>query len=256
MQNNYLSSEWQSILEHNRLSDFDAIWPLELKTLGKGNYGRGGHSLVSRYDLHLPQGDTQTVYIKRQENYTCFAWYLPFFKVATLQREFNSSKRCQQIGVGSYEVIYFAAQGQGKKYQSILITKALPAVSLDEWLLNAPKQENYHVALRRQVIQAAAQCIRRLHAAGFCHGNLLAGHIFLQMTPQIQSALIDLEGMKPLYWNRKRRQMYDLAKLFKFFPKTSSKKDKLQFLKAYLHSEKLTPAVKKLWKSVMNTYVR
>lgn len=52
----YINERWRSILAHNGLSDFDALWKLQAEWFEEPNFRRGGWSGVSRCGIESSRG--------------------------------------------------------------------------------------------------------------------------------------------------------------------------------------------------------
>lgn len=251
---NYVSTEWKAVLEKNNLPCFDAIWQLSLPIVDSGNYGRGGFSVVSRYELTLPSGEKQTVYIKRQEDYLCFNWRKPWKRMPTFLREFNNWKLFQRLGIPTFDVVYFAAREQGKHQQAILITREIPGVDLQTWLSEMQPSGAYTFAQKAAVTKAVAETLRQLHEKYIKHGHMAGNHVFVNVKPNeawpgnIKSSLIDLELLRHYFWCCEYR-IADLAKLCRRSPRCSLTQY-MRFYKHYWGISRLTPKTKKMWRTV------
>ncbi|MFI4954519.1 MAG: lipopolysaccharide kinase InaA family protein [Gammaproteobacteria bacterium] len=245
---NYTAPSWSEIFKYNQLHTFDDFWQLKLPTIDAGNYGRGGQSLVSRHLLNTPDGKEETVYIKRQQNYNCPSWRHPFIGIPTFEREFINWQRFQQLGLGTYELVYFAKRREGKHQQAILISRELQAIDLVTYLGDA-SQDKFPVTLfnRLEVTHSIANTIRKMHDSGLLHGHLSPKHVFINGLPgNIQSYIIDMELMRKMPWKQKRT-INDLVRFVKRMP-TTSLVDRMRFFKHYLGVRKLTVENKRLWR--------
>ena len=67
----FLNQRWADVLRNNGLTDFDALWNLDIGWFEAPNRRRGGWSGVSRCELSVPAQASAGVFLKRQENHAC-----------------------------------------------------------------------------------------------------------------------------------------------------------------------------------------
>jgi tRNA A-37 threonylcarbamoyl transferase component Bud32 len=250
----YIPPEWQAALEKNNLNTFDAIWELSLPNVDRGNYGRGGFSVVSRYALTMPNGEQQTIYIKRQEDYLCFNPRQPWKRMPTFAREFKNWQRFRKLNIPTFDVVYFATRDVGEHQQAILITKEIPGVDLTKWLTEMQPSGNYSFAQKCAVTKTVAEVMQQLHQPGLKHGHLSPIHIFVNVKPdkpwpeKLQGYFIDLELLRWYPWNDEHIK-FDLSMLCRRSPRCS-RTQYMRFFKYYLNIPRLTPKAKRLWRTV------
>lgn len=249
----YLDPSWSSIFAGNQLSTFDSIWELDLPYVDEGNHARGGKSMVSQHSLLLPNGNKETIYIKRQENYTCFSWRNPFLGRPTFEREFNNWLLFKKLQLPTYELLYFAKRRNGKNLQSILITKALPADDLASFIQEI-KKANYQSTpmsfqKRKKITFHAAKVLRQMHDHNLRHGHMIPKHIFIgDLAAEPTCYLIDLEFLRKSLLKR-GIIVHDLGRLARHLG-GGSLTDKMRFYKYYLRIEHLSRKHKRLWYAI------
>lgn len=243
----YKNSNWVDILNQNHLQHFDDFWRLQLPTVDEGNHGRGGYSIVSRHVITLPNGKKEGIYIKRQENYTCFNWRAPFRGIPTFQREFTNWQQANAIGLSTYDLLYFAKRQNGKQQQAILVSKELPAVDLTTYLASPEYRASGQFNQRQKIIRSIATLLRTLHDAGFQHGHLSPKHIFIGGFPDaIEAYIIDLEVMRKPYWKRSA-VVSDLSRFARHID-GGTLTERMWFYRYYLGVERLSPQHKRFWR--------
>jgi hypothetical protein len=247
----FVAGHWRSILAHNGLLDFDALWQLEAAWFEEPNRRRGGWSGVARCELDLPGGGKRAVFLKRQQNHGTFSWRHPVHGVPTFQREFRKIMHYQACGIPTLDPVYFAVRRIGKDQRAILVTEELSGfVSMEDrvrdWLKNgAPTRP-----VRLRFLRAVADLLRQMHARGIQHNCFFPKHVFTRMNPDssVEARVIDLEKSRwrPSSTVCARRDLYSLTGQSLNWSRT----DRLWFFKTYLGIARLTPYAKWLWRHV------
>lgn len=252
----YLDPRWRQILAHNGLDGFDALWALDIGWFEEPNRRRGGWSGVSRHELALPEGGTQAIFIKRQENHPTFSWRHPVRGVPTFEREFSRIMRYRACGIPTPTPVLYAARRGPEGLRAILITEALTGfVSLEarvaQWLAEGVPP----LAERRRYIEAVAGLLRSIHAHRLQHNCFFPKHIFTRVLADgsVDVRIIDLEKSR---WQPSRtvcalRDLYSLMLESQCWRLS----DRLRFLMAYLGIRRLTPYAKKLWRRILERAV-
>ncbi len=247
----FIHRDWQRILAHNHLQEFDQVWALEAPWFEEPNRRRGGWSGVSRVELALPEGGSRAVFLKRQENHGTFALSHPIRGVPTFQREFERIELYRSLGIPALVPVYFAVRRDPKGHRAILATEELvDYVSVQElvsrWLRDGVPPR----AVRRQVLQAVADLLRRMHDARLQHSCFFPKHIYIRTRPDggVEARVIDLEKSRRRAFRGQcaQRDLYSL--LIPSLHWTLS--DRLWFFKRYLGLEKLDAPAKALWPSI------
>jgi heptose I phosphotransferase len=106
----------------------------------------------------------------------------------------------------------------------------------------------------KRLISDMARIVRRFHAAGYNHRDLYCCHFFVKDTGPMRREirLIDLQRVQRRRWFRRRWIVKDLAQLAWSAPRCCIKlTHKMAFIREYLGVDKLTPAHKRLIRSVL-----
>ncbi|AZL66565.1 MULTISPECIES: lipopolysaccharide kinase InaA family protein [Pseudomonas] len=221
----YLASADQALLKRHGLSDFEALWALQLDAVDEPNTGRGGWSSVFRLEL-----EGKGYYLKRQCDYLTRSLQRPFGE-PTFAREFRNISRYQKLDIPALQAVFFGERKQAGQHRAILMTRALDDWSDLERLLEQWPQ--LPEGQRRGILQACGQLARTLHGAGQMHGCFYPKHIFLRERREgWQAQLIDLEKTRPLLFGQRDR-VKDLEPLLRR-ARAWSEADVRELLGAYL----------------------
>ncbi|MBB71037.1 MAG: lipopolysaccharide kinase [Legionellales bacterium] len=254
MTKDMINPDWQVILAHNGLKDFEALWHLPVKWVEAPNQRRGGFSGVAKVVLQHPAGGTAEVYLKRQYNHFHRTLCHPIKGELTLKREMKNILRCQKAGVPVITPVYFATRCTKDSHRGLLLTVALTDYqSLDQWMAQWRASQMPCRDTRHSLLEQLAKIVRTMHDHGLQHGCLHDYHIFLKLTEDDASfRLIDLEMLK---WRPDRARLRDLHALNRHSEGWSTR-DRLRFYKYYLGIDKLTPKDKGLWQQLERRYQR
>lgn len=247
----FLDERWRTILAHNGLTDFGALWDLKADWFEEPNHRRGGWSGVSRCELERPEGGKVAVFLKRQENHKARLWTHPVHGAPTFLREFRHIMHYRDCGIPTLDPVYFGMHKAGKDHRAILITEELAGfVSMEDrvqdWLKNgAPPR-----AERLPHLEAVAALLRKMHDHGIQHNCYFPKHVFTRVGPDgtVEARVIDLEKSR---WRPSRticaiRDLYTLN----HHSLCWSTSDRMRFFKAYLQIDRLTPHAKWLWRII------
>ena len=235
-QPDYQELACQSALHHHGLNTFDAWWSREIAWFEAPNQRRGGWSGVGRLVLPLENQPALTLFVKKQQNHGRRTWRHPLAGEPTFRREFHRLQALANAGIPAPKVLLYAEALQDGDQRAILVTENLHGFTDLEQLL--PAMLNQPQAIRRRLLRAIAQQIRRFHNLGWVHRALYPKHIFVRIgdaAPEV--ALIDLEKARKSLgaWRRAR---FDLAALHRHTEGLSAS-DRLYFFKQYLHGEEI-----------------
>ncbi|CAL96186.1 lipopolysaccharide kinase InaA family protein [Azoarcus olearius] len=228
----FLAPDLRALFARHHLTDFLALWALDLPGVDAPNTGRGGWSSVSRLELADEHGHIHAFYLKRQIDHLSRSLRRPFGE-ATFAREFRNILRYAEDGVPALQAAFFGQRRIGGKACAILVTRALDDYRpLDAWLRDWPTLTRGE---RRHLLGATAALVKQLHAAGHLHNCLYPKHIFVRSASAPGAApaacLIDLEKTRrPL---RRAPLLRDLDTLNRH-GKGPSAADRLRFLLRYL----------------------
>lgn len=249
--NDFIDARWRSVLAHNGLLSFDALWELDAEWFEEPNRRRGGWSGVARCELALPEGGTTAIFLKRQENHGTFSWRYPLRGVPTFLREFRKIEHYRANGIPSLEPVYFAMRRTHGGHRAILATAELAGFqSMEErvarWLSDgAPPR-----AVRLRFLGATADLLRAMHEHGIQHNCFFPKHVFTRLLADgsVEARVIDLEKSRwrPAKTICARRDLYSLIRQSLCWSRT----DRLWFFKRYLGIARLTPYAKWLWRGI------
>ena len=248
----FINERWRSILAHNGLDSFDALWKLDAAWFEEPNHRRGGWSGVSRCELKLPQGGTTAIFLKRQENHGTRSLAHPLSGVPTFLREFKRIMMYRSNAVPTLEPVYFGMRGRGEKQRAILATEELAGfVSLETLAQGWERSDVPPRAERLFILEAVAGLLRSMHDHGIRHGCFFPKHVFVRIAPDktVEARVIDLEKSR----RRPLRVMCALRDLYSISHYSSpawSRTDRLWFFKRYLDIARLNSYAKWLWARV------
>lgn len=248
----FVGPNWRVVLAHNGIGDFEALWHLEAVEVGARNCHRGGWSAVSRCELALPNGGVARIYIKRQQDFRTRSLRHPLAGNPTALREFRQMEVLRRLGIPCPETVYCAVRRRGRGHRAVLVTEELCGFAdLEELAARWGRDGKAPPGVRRHVIDAVAELLRKLHAHRIRHGCLYPKHLFARIGAdgQVELRLIDLEksGWRPL---RALFVVRDLASLCQRAMKTWSRSERLRFLCVYLGKKRATSAVRRLWRRI------
>jgi len=189
---------------------------------------QGGEDLVKthlgtrrRTRVHVTdaEGRTRPLYLKR---------YGPERWAARLRRRWTYGRWCspaavelaniraaRQAGLPTMQEVLFAEEpvSLSRGGRSFLIVTAVPGDALErslEGFLARHEADDAAARLTRRL----ADCVRKLHAAGYAHRDLYSSHIFLhEHQGDLELYLIDLARMFSPRWRRFRWRVKDLAQI-------------------------------------------
>jgi len=217
-----------------------------------------GHRQRWRLTLHDADGSARTVYLKR---------FVPPPIRQQLRRLLGPGRRCSTGGWEWTAIHRLAAAGiptmtplaVGQEMlggcwerRSFVVTDAVGGEALERWLpVHLAGDLDARRALRRRLVDAVADLVRRFHAAGFCHRDLYTSHVFVAVEPELRLWLIDLQRVFSPRWRRGRWRIKDLAELHFSTPAGCvPATDRVRFLKRYLGIDRLDARAKRLARRV------
>lgn len=249
----FVTEDWAKILHHNGLTDFNALWSLDIGWHEPPNQRRGGWSGVSRHCLRLPSGGEVEVFLKRQQDHIQRSWRHPLRGVTTYELELENIRHYADCGITTLEPLYFAKRRVDGHLQAIFITRALTGFeSLEQ---TDPRRTDRHQ--RTVLITAVARYLTAMHACHLQHRSFYPKHIFTRWREngeptsdgEIEVRVIDLESSRrPRSWGR--AQLRDLDSLNRY-AHGWSRPDRLRFLLAYTNLKRVTPAARTQWSSLV-----
>jgi hypothetical protein len=189
------------------------------------------------------------VYLKVHANQVSRSLRHPLRGRPTLARELANLRRCEELGIGCPQPIYYAARRIHGEVRTLLATAELVGYRpLRDWMQECA---NTGVApkTRDAVIVVVARLLRRLHRAGFKVNSFTPAHVYLRFDASgVDARLIDLERLKSTRRSR-RASIHDLATLRRSSLRARAT-DRLRFLLAYLELQRLTPEARELCRAI------
>ncbi len=254
----YVNERWRTILAHNGLCGFDALWQLNTEWFEAPNQRRGGWSGVARCELKLPDGGTAAIFLKRQENHGTRSFWHPFSGVPTFLREFRRIMAYRQHSIPTLEPVFFGMRGHGSGQRAILATEELTGfVSLDNYEQGWACSGRPSRTERLSVLKAVAELLRAMHAHGIRHNCFFPKHVFIRINPggEVEARVIDLEksSRRPLQLMCALRDLYSLGH---YTSSAWSRTDRVWFFRQYLGVARLNAYAKWLWRGVVARSVR
>jgi len=241
--------QWDEVLHHNQLGGFDAIWQLQAEWFEPPNQRRGGWSGVVRIELGLPQGGTEAVFVKRQENHTRRTMRHPLRGEPTITSEIKNILALQAAGVPTLEPVFFGERTVDGKRRAILVTRELQGFQPLDLVMQAWDRRGWDdsVEERRELIKVVAKTVCRMHSHRLVHNALHPKHLFVRFSKsgQPEARLIDLEKMRRAI-TPTRAARRDLDSINRRTQQLS-RADRLRFLKAYLDVGELSQDGRAFW---------
>jgi hypothetical protein len=247
----YSADDWPALAAANGLDSFESIWALDIGWFEPPNERRGGWSGVSRMDVEHPEGHSEGIFIKRQQNHNTFSWAHPFRGITTFRREFQNLMMLRACQVPTLEVLYFAERTVGKDRRAILISRELSGyASLDNcmhyWQEHGKPERDVWLATMQRIATVA----RRMHSHRIQQNCFLPKHVFIgERHGQIDVRLIDLEKAKRRL-SSERALIRDLDTFNRRTPGVSTT-DRLRFLLAYHETDRVNERVRKTWRELI-----
>ncbi len=233
----FQSAHYQQIFAQHQLPDFEAIWAREITWFEPPNERRGGWSGVGKLVLQTDNGQSLSIFVKKQQNHGRKSWLHPVFGEPTFRREFQNLVFLQKRDIGAPKVVYYAEKLATK--QAILISENLA----DFVPLDTINLTQLQLAQQKSLVKKIATEIKRFHDTGMVHRALYPKHIFVKNAESASDntteiAVIDLEKARfsPLAWYR---AYFDLAAFLRHAIGWQDE-SKLLLIKSYLEKSDLS----------------
>lgn len=150
--------------------------------------------------------------------------------------------------------------GLGRLRHAFLLTRTLSGVRpLSDYLLEARpgRDTSGSRALRKRVFRQVAEMLRRLHRAGFYHGDIHWRNILVEGAGEAPPKVWWIDCPRGGFdWTplASRRRVKDLAQLLAGSARLCSNTERLRFFKQYLDVSELQPRDRRLARSVLRFY--
>ena len=256
----FQSTHYQAIFALNQLHDFGAIWAREIDWFEAPNERRGGWSGVGKLLLQSDNGQTLSVFVKKQQNHGRFSLRNPIAGEPTFRREFEHLTFLEKRAFDAPRVVLYGEQSftQAGKQQTraILITVELAGfIPLDVLSHQIAAEKTISAEKKRVLLASIAAKLRCFHQLNLMHRAMYPKHIFVataNTTPQV--ALIDLEKARfsPVFWNN---AYFDLAALNRH-AQHWSRTQRLYFFMQYCQLPRLTVFSKWLCRLIVKRSTR
>lgn len=234
----------RAVLARHQLANFDALWTLDAGWFEEPNKRRGGWSGVSRYRI----GNSQGLFIKRQENHFYRTWSNFFIPALTFEREFRNLLKFQKLGIPTLDLVYFGRRKNKGDSQAILVTRELEGyIPLDNAMLQASLKNDGR--LRKLVISKVADVVRNMHHKHMQHNCLYPKHLFVREGGELDVRFIDLEKAK---WRPFRRliAIRDFGTLYRH-TEGWRRTDQLRLFLAYRQETRLGRESRKILEAIL-----
>ncbi len=193
------------------------MWNLDTDPLDVPNFGRGrqGKSFVGIYKISLPDGNTRSLILKRQINYSSRTFMHPIRGIPTSRKELANLLKLDRLGISCCKPVYYAQKPSDNGWKAILATEHLKTFAPLNAIINSSEPEWQNARIRQRLIYAIADEIAKMHSVYFQHNCMYAKHIFIKHdNNKITVSFIDLEKGDWLPFSINRR-IRDLGSLYK-----------------------------------------
>ncbi len=225
----------------------------------QGNVVKPG-VLVKPTVLPSPSGDATPVFYKQYE-FASPSWGF-LGRASKARREWESYTAFAECGVPCAERIAVGEErdGMGRLRRAFLITRAVPgAKTLTEFVQQdcADRSQPGSRSLRNQLLVQLAAMTRRIHERGFYHNDLYWRNILVTRAGNGAPELwwIDCPRGHHSRFRREPRRVKDLACVDRMASLHCTRKERLDFVRAYLGKDRLDNEVVHLARTV-STYRR
>jgi tRNA A-37 threonylcarbamoyl transferase component Bud32 len=195
-----------------------------------------GRRDIQRFEYSTGTDETVGLYLKRiwQQDKKDGLWSLLRHgkSWSVCRREWENSRILKTAGFQTADLVAFGEEcGYLWEHFSFLLTRAVPVTQTVEDFI----RDSHDRARRREVIQALAIEVRRLHAAGLAAPDLYCRHLFVELASQgPRFHWIDVSRLDRCRRVSLRRRARDLAALNITAPlRFASARERLLFLRTY-----------------------
>jgi hypothetical protein len=212
----FVSHHYDHLLKRHGLIAFEDFWDLPGNWVEEPNDRRGGWSGVSLHKASDGNGDSLSIFVKRQENHNYFSLRHPFKQRPTFFRDFSSIWLLKKIGVPTVEPVYYGERLINSNLQAVLAT-----VALDGYRELNPLFRDCVLssAVRQAILHHIADAVRWMHNHRLQHGSLSGKHVMVKLGDDnsLDIRILDLEKMKRS-WLQIRTAVCDLERFIRHTP--------------------------------------
>ncbi len=242
------AGSWRLWLHNERWDQ--ALWPEILSHLGQQAPSR--HPSTGR--LHYSRGAMEEeLYLKVYYRWELFGCLKDLFRDSRAFRALKQGTALTEHGLHAPVAIAAGEERHlGLLKRAFLLTARVHGSPLNQFLRDhfAARLDTEALRRKRRQIQDLAWEIRRMHALGFVHGDLVPSNILLR---------VEREGSRFFYMDNDRTRLYplwfpqrlwrrNLVQLNRFVLPGISLQDRLRFLRAYLGQNTLAKGHRRLLK--------
>jgi hypothetical protein len=226
----FVSHHYDYQLKRHGLIAFEDFWGLPGNWVEEPNDRRGGWSGVSLHKASDGNGNSLSLFVKRQENHNYFSLRHPFKTRPTSFRDFSSILLLKQIGVATVEPVYYGERLMGDNLQAVLATVALEGYRELNLLF---KDSGLRASVRQAILHHIADVVRGMHSHRLKHGSLSGNHVMVKIGDDdlLDVRILDLEKMKRSWWQL-RTATCDLERLIRYTP-TLTTTDHAELIRHY-----------------------
>jgi len=254
---------WKEIFNKAGFSDFDSWWNTQGDLVEVGNFrGPDANTSWSHVNrIQLPDG--RIVYLKRQQNHFPNNVLLKLRRIPTFEIEWQNFQNLQTAEIPTMKIVYFGSRKHQGDRQCIIVSEELKGMTALDVLVQHYEKNGWPPRTERlRILEAIAQVIKKMHAAGIIHNALYGRHIYINITipnqgaaktpKKVHATLIDLERAKYPGKNSPKLIKNDLEKMYRRTPQWPAR-DCLWFLKQYLDIPNLTHEAKRIARQIAPT---
>jgi hypothetical protein len=226
----FISHRYRRLLKHHALNTFQDFWGLPENWVEEPNNRRGGWSGVSFHKLSDNNGDSFSIFVKRQENHKYFSFGNPCQARPTFFREFTNIYHLEQIGVPSVEPVFYGERFVNDRLQAVLATVALDHYSELNALFKRPSIKE---SIRKTILYRIADTLRLIHSRHLRHGSLSGAHVLVKLheDDSFDIRILDLEKMRRS-WYHLYAAIRDIERFVRHTP-TLNKIEHAEFVRHY-----------------------
>ena len=243
----FISHRYGHLLKNHAFNNFQDFWSLPENWVEEPNSRRGGWSGASFHTLCDDNGESFSIFVKRQENHNYFSLGNPCQARPTFFRELTNICLLEQIGVPSVEPVYYDERFLNGRLQAILATVALDNYRGLNSLFTMPSMKE---SIRKEILHRIADALRLMHSRHLRHGSLSGEHVMVKLheDDSFDIRILDLEKMRRS-WHRLYVSIRDIERFIRHTP-TLNKTEHTEFISHYVRN--FSPIQQKLFVKLTN----